>query len=202
MSTIICNRSEFFGCDSIYNFPWNPQFWSSTRDPEALRSASTISFTRESKSTWRFQPSIRSALAGLPRRRLAGNKENRVSSDSGGGARQIRGCTYSTSAGRKYLGSTFTTTLPVFASVPSSSTPEPRHLVRHGIRNHATRAGDSYVLDVHAEQGERLLDELADRVRLAGSEHEVFRLRLLQHAPHALDIVARCEGVRREPNSV
>lgn len=56
------------------------------RDPAALRSASTISFTRELKSTWRFHPRTRSALAGLPRRSL---KERRVSSDSIGA--KIRG---------------------------------------------------------------------------------------------------------------
>ena len=39
------------------------------------------------------------------------------------------GDTYSTSAGRKYRGSTFTTTLPVLVSTASSSTPSPRHLL-------------------------------------------------------------------------
>ena len=43
----------------------------------ALRSAWTISLTRLGKSTLRFQPRSLSALAGLPRRRLRGEKKVR-----------------------------------------------------------------------------------------------------------------------------
>ena len=46
------------------------QFWSSTSFLEALTSAATISVTSSSNVTLRFQPRIRSALAGFPRRRL------------------------------------------------------------------------------------------------------------------------------------
>ena len=46
------------------------QFWSSTRLAAAFRSAATISLTRELKSTRRFQPKRRSALAGFPSKRL------------------------------------------------------------------------------------------------------------------------------------
>ena len=35
--------------------------------------------------------------------------------------------------------------------------------------------------------GERDLDELTDAVRLAGGDHEVLRLVLLEHEPHSLD---------------
>src|SRR5262249_40909032 len=38
---------------------------------------------------------------------------------------------------------------------------------------------------------ERELHELADGMGLAGREHVVIWLRLLQHQPHALDVVAR-----------
>lgn len=37
---------------------------------------------------------------------------------------------------------------------------------------------------------ERLFDKLADGVSLAGCEDEIVRLVLLQHAPHALDVIA------------
>lgn len=44
-----------------------------------------------------------------------------------------RVCTHSTSAGRKYLGSTRTRTLPQ-VSVPTSSTPSPDHLQDNSIQ--------------------------------------------------------------------
>lgn len=43
--------------------------------------------------------------------------------------------------------------------------------------------------DLNADNGERFLDELPDRVRLASGQHKVVRLILLEHAPHTLDIV-------------
>lgn len=46
-----------------------------------------------------------------------------------------------------------------------------------------------YVLDVHTEEAERFLDELTDRVGLARSEDEILCLGLLQHPPHALNVV-------------
>lgn len=45
------------------------------------------------------------------------------------------------------------------------------------------------ILDGDANDGKRLFDELADRVGLAGREDEVFRLLLLKHSPHSLDVV-------------
>ena len=54
------------------------------------------------------------------------------------------------------------------------------------------RWGRKGALDGHAEDGERLLDELAHGVRLARREHEVLGRGLLEHEPHALDVVARC----------
>ena len=47
------------------------------------------------------------------------------------------------------------------------------------------------VLNGRAKDGKRLLHKLADRVSLSGSQDEILRSRLLQDAPHALDVVAR-----------
>ena len=47
------------------------------------------------------------------------------------------------------------------------------------------------ILDLDARVAERLLDELAHRVLLAGADHEVFGLRLLQDEPHGLHVVLR-----------
>ena len=44
-------------------------------------------------------------------------------------------------------------------------------------------------LGVEADVPERQLHELADAVRLAGGDHEVVRLVLLEHQPHRLDVV-------------
>ena len=44
---------------------------------------------------------------------------------------------------------------------------------------------------VDADRAEGDVEQLADRVRLAGGQHVVVGLGLLQHPPHALDVVAR-----------
>ena len=41
------------------------------------------------------------------------------------------------------------------------------------------------------------VEQLADRVRLAGRDHVVVGLVLLQHHPHGLDVVARVAPVAR-----
>lgn len=69
--------------------------------------------------------------------------------------------THSTSAGRKYPESTFTTTFPVLASTPSSPVPDPRHLLAsvtgaetvRGLIKIARRKGEG-ALDAHAENRE------------------------------------------------
>ena len=60
---------------------------------------------------------------------------------------------------------------------PVSSTPLPRQTIRA------------------ADLGERALDEFAHRVRLAGRQHIIVGLVLLQDQPHAFDIVARMAPV-------
>lgn len=99
--------------------------------------------------------------------------------------------THSTSAGRKYCGSTLTTTLPVLTSVACSSTPEPDHLKASRSSVESTRPTEIRVLELDAECFEGQVDKLADGVRLAGRENKVFRLGLLEHKPHALDVVTR-----------
>ncbi len=49
--------------------------------------------------------------------------------------------------------------------------------------------------DLPADMGERLLDEFAHRMLLAGREHKIVGLVLLQHQPHAFDVVARMAPV-------
>ena len=101
-----------YSCPYRIHYPnLNPlaQFWSSTRLLDALRSSETISWTSASNATLRFQPSSFSAFAGSPRSRL---KAHYVS----GACRGCADVTYSTSAGRKYCGSTLTNTLPDFSS--------------------------------------------------------------------------------------
>ena len=44
--------------------------------------------------------------------------------------------------------------------------------------------------DAAADMGEGALDELAHGMRLAGRQHVIVGLGLLQHAPHALDVIA------------
>ena len=50
--------------------------------------------------------------------------------------------------------------------------------------------GDERLPAVVAGDAERRVEELADRVRLAGRDHVVVGLVLLQHEPHGLDVVA------------
>ena len=54
------------------------------------------------------------------------------------------------------------------------------------ISSHALAAP----VDLAADLGEGQLDEVAHRMRLAGRQHVIVGLVLLQHPPHALDIVA------------
>ena len=49
------------------------------------------------------------------------------------------------------------------------------------------------VLELDAYELERPLHELAHWVRLARREHKVLGRGLLEHTPHALDVVARCD---------
>ena len=49
---------------------------------------------------------------------------------------------------------------------------------------------DDVVLPVEADVGEGELAELAHRVGLAGADHVVVGLVLLEHQPHGLDVVA------------
>src|SRR5262245_38230476 len=58
-----------------------------------------------------------------------------------------------------------------------------RRAEQRGVLAHPTRRVD-------ADDAERDLDEIAHRVRLPGRHHVVVRDRLLEHAPHRLDIVA------------
>lgn len=41
-----------------------------------------------------------------------------------------------------------------------------------------------------ANDGKRFLNKFSDGVCLASGEHKVLRTRLLEHAPHTLDVVA------------
>ena len=98
---------------------------------------------------------------------------------------------YSTSAGRKYWGSTLTMTFPVFTSTPCSLTPLPLHLRQHNQREGKVAVRDD-LLDLYSELGEGSLHEFADRVGFAGCQYEVLGRRLLKHEPHALNVVLSC----------
>src|SRR5581483_5430324 len=54
---------------------------------------------------------------------------------------------------------------------------------------------DDVVAPVEVDVAERLLEELANRVRLAGREHVVVRLVRLEHPPGALHVVGRVAPV-------
>ena len=116
------DRKECATSHIVLGIVFAVQFWSSTRLAAALRSASTISFTRQSKVMRRFQPRTRSAFAGLPNNKL-------MTMISEININEVVSWTHSTSAGRKYLGSTLTTAFPVFTSMACSSSPLPSHLV-------------------------------------------------------------------------
>ena len=72
--------------------------------------------------------------------------------------------------------------------MPISFSPEPSQLV-NSYENGGRRMMSSYVPQLDVHDSERLLDELAHRVRLASGKDEVLRALLLQHAPHALHVV-------------
>ena len=76
----------------------------------------------------------------------------------------------STSVGRKYRGSTSTSTLPNPDRCPSLRPP-------------------SLPQDRSPDMGERLFHELADRMRLPGREHIIIGLLLLHDKPHSFHIV-------------
>src|SRR6266496_3679180 len=63
-----------------------------------------------------------------------------------------------------------------------------------GVERHLVDARPA-PLDAPADMAERALDEFADRMRFAGRQHKVVGLVLLEHQPHALDIVARMAPV-------
>src|SRR4249920_1829158 len=50
-------------------------------------------------------------------------------------------------------------------------------------------------MDAATDHRKRPLNEFAHRVAIAGSQHIVIWLRLLQHHPHALDVIARVAPV-------
>ena len=56
------------------------------------------------------------------------------------------------------------------------------------VRNDA-RERSGCVLYCYPNDLERFLDKLPNRVGLSSSKNEIIRCRLLEHAPHALDVV-------------
>lgn len=152
-----------------------------------MRSAATISFTKSSNATLRFHPRTLSALAGLPSKSLKDSIGHHVCN------RIILVCTYSTSAGRKYLGSTLTTVLPDFLSIACSCSPLPNHLMWYSEIRESRKRVLPDLLELRANLPERLFCELSDRVHLTSSKDKVTRFRLLQHQPHSFNVITSCK---------
>lgn len=73
--------------------------------------------------------------------------------------------------------------------MPSSSTPEPRHLYNGLSEAEGDGARKEVLLNFYTKDAKRLLDKLSYGVGLARGKNKVFGVGLLQHTPHTFHVV-------------
>jgi len=73
--------------------------------------------------------------------------------------------------------------------MPTSSRPLPSHL-QEKVHEWPKDGKEDLLPDLYVEHLERLFDKLAHAVHLSRREDKIIRGWLLEHEPHALDVVA------------